>query len=120
MMIAGQWLVTFRVWYSTRARNSPSGVVLSVLLLIEGTIPLPGLSLCWLGWALLVILRARPSESKLIEGRGCLRGGLRGFLLGRCGILVLRDALDFDTMRKYGGVNVGCRVSAVALGMTEA
>jgi len=77
--------------------------------------PLPGLSsLCWLALVPLFValLRARPSESLQldIEGTRLLPARTwQGFLLGYvCGIIWYCGTCYwiFDTMRKYGGVNV--------------
>jgi len=90
--------------------------------------PLPGLSsLCWLALTPLfaALLRARPSESLQldIEGTRLLPArSWQGFLLGYvCGIIWYCGTCYwiFDTMRRYGGVNVAMSAFLLLLfGMT--
>jgi apolipoprotein N-acyltransferase len=90
--------------------------------------PLPGLSfLCWLALAplLVALLRARPSESLQldIEGTRLLPARTwQGFLLGYvCGIIwhCVTCYWIYDTMRRYGGVNIAMSAFLLLLfGMT--
>ncbi len=90
--------------------------------------PLPGLSfLCWLALVplLVALLRARPSESLQldIEGTRLLPARTwQGFLLGYvCGIIwyCVTCYWIYDTMRRYGGVNVALSAFLLLLfGMT--
>ena len=122
---------SFRVWYAGRVRGihhrawllSLLSAVLQVLIF-----PLPGLSfLCWLALAplLVALLRARPSESLQldIEGTRLLPARTwQGFLLGYvCGIIwhCVTCYWIYDTMRRYGGVNIAMSAFLLLLfGMT--